>query len=291
VVFWNLTFANDYVSSSLASAIDTIDLPWAAAESTLARAGPRSDTQALVSWAGRAVVVAIALLAGVGALRMLRSGWPLRGATALAVAPFALFASGSYGGELLFRIYLFALPFLAFLAAHAFAGPAAGRRPALAGPALGLTTAVLLGCSVIAYYGKDRQFYFSPGEIAASRFVYEHARPGTLLIEGTRSYPGQFRNYERLDYVTLSREPPASQARVVAAPVATLSEWMTDPSRRGAYLIITRAQKAEVAELGVMPRGSLDRIERALSRSRRFRTVVRNRDAVVFAPARPRAGS
>ncbi len=47
--------------------------------------------------------------------------------------------------------------------------------------------------------------------------------------------------------------------------------------------------KAEVAEQGVMPPGSLDRIERALSRSRRFRTVVRNRDAVVFVPAARRS--
>ena len=40
--------------------------------------------------------------------------------------------------------------------------------------------------------------------------------------------------------------------------------------------------KAEVEELGVMPQGSLDRIERALSGSPRFAVALRNRDATVF---------
>ena len=206
----------------------------------------------------------------------------MRAPAAFAAAPLALFAFGNYEGELLFRIYLFALPFLAYFAAHAFL--AGARRRVLAGAGFGLAALALLAGFVVAYYGKDRQFYFSPQEVAASRLVYEHAPRGALVIEGTRGYPGQFRNYERLDYVTLSREPRDSQARVLAHPVGRLSDWIDDPPRPGAYVIITRSQKAEVAELGVMPHGSLDRIERALARSRRFRTLVRNRDAVVFVP-------
>ena len=60
---------------------------------------------------------------------------------------------------------------------------------------------------------------------------------------------------------------------------------MHDPSHAAAFLIITRSQKAEVAELGAMPPGSLDVIERKLLASPRFRAVFRNRDATVFALA------
>ena len=106
-------------------------------------------------------------------------------------------------------------------------GPA--RRSALAFAA---AATVMVGAFLLAYYGKERQYHFTPAEVAASRYVYAHAPPGSLLIEGTRNYPGQFENYERLDYVTLSREPSSSHARFVARPVEVMSEWMSAHPRR-----------------------------------------------------------
>jgi hypothetical protein len=244
----------------------------------------------LVATVSRALVAAVLVLAAIGLLKLLRVRAGARAPLALAAAPLALFATGNYEGELLFRIYLFGLPFLAFLAAHAFLFRA-GTRWRLAAPSVTLAvTSLLLGGLLVAYYGKERQYYYSPEEVAAARHLYSHAPPGSLVVEGTRSYPGQFLNYERYEYVTLSREPPRSQARVVAHPRAVLGEWMTARSRGRAFLIITRSQKAEVAEQGTMPPRSLGRIERALARSPRFRTVTRNDDAVVFAPARGALG-
>jgi hypothetical protein len=65
---------------------------------------------------------------------------------------------------------------------------------------------------------------------------------------------------------------------------------MGDPSRNGAFVIITRSQKIEVSELGVMPPRSLDRIERSLRASPRFAAVFHNHDATVFALARTPRG-
>jgi hypothetical protein len=289
-VGWDLTFASDYVTPNLRSTVDTIGLPWATTESSLAASGTLSDTQALVAAVSRGLVIAVCLLAMLGLARWVRSGGAGRVPVVLAAVPLALFATGNYEGEVLFRIYLFALPFLAFLAAHAFLTREAPRQRRGAAVAFAAVAGLLLGGCVVAYYGKERQYYFTPDEVAAARYVYAHAPTGTLLVEGSRNYPGAFANYERFDNVAISREPPGSQARVIAHPAAVLWEWMTDPAHRSALLIITRSQKAEVAELGTMPSGSLDRIERALSRSPRFKVVVRNRDAVVFAPARRSRG-
>jgi hypothetical protein len=141
---------------------------------------------------------------------------------------------------------------------------------------------VLLGAFLVAYDGKERLNYFTPQEQAAAAFVYRHAPPDTLLIDGTNNYPYMFENYERFVPVSISREPVASQARVLAHPAAVLASWMADPRYRDAYVILTRSQRIEVEMDGVMPPGSLEEIERALRRSRRFRVAFHNRDATVF---------
>lgn len=275
---WNLTFALPYVGQEAGSVIASIRLPWTTTEESLSATRSLSDGQVLVALTARGLVVAIAALAALGAYRLHRARRLDGAAPALVLAPLALFAAGDYEGEVLFRVYLFALPFLAYLSAQAFAGGRT-RRSALTFAA---TATLMLGAFLVVYYGKERQYYFTPAEVAASRYVSTHAPAGSLLIEGTRNYPVQFKNYERFDYVTLSREPSESHERFASRPVEVMSDWMSDPDHRGAYLIITRSQKAEVEQLGVLPRGSLDQIERALLASPRFKALVRNRDATVF---------
>ena len=285
-VFWDLVFAADFVGKNAASIPEKIRLPWLTAESNLAEASRLSDGQALVAGVARGLVVALVVLAAAGVLRQLRGRSLNRPAAILALAPLPLFLTGDYDGELLFRIYMFAVPFLAFFAAHALLPPATRRRsgwvPAVAGTAV---TSVVLGAFVVAYYGKEHQYYFTPSEVAAARYVYTHAPTGALLIDGTHNYPSLFKNYERFAYVTIADEPEASRARLLSEPVDVLSEWMSDRAHNGAFVIITRSQKTDVNELGAMPAGSLDRIERALASSPRFETVLRDRDAAVFALA------
>jgi len=288
---WDFVFAINYVDGRAATLSEKIRLPWVTTESSLTDIAQLSQGQVLVSSVARALVVGVAVLALAGALRQWRSRGLNRPAVVLALAPLLLFLSGDYDGEILFRIYLFALPFLAFLAGHAVLASAKARgrswRPAIATAAVG---SVLLAAFLFAYYGKEHQYYFTPAEVSAARYVYTHASSGALLIEGTHNYPAQFKNYERLDYVTIAQEPLASRRRVLARPARVLAEWMGDPSRNGAFVIITRSQKIEVSELGVMPPGSLDRIERSLRASPRFAAVFHNHDATVFALARTPRG-
>lgn len=280
---WNAVFAWDFVSPSVSSTVDSIGLPWVTSESSLTSISRLSDGQAMVATISRGVVAVIATLAVFGVLRQLRGRELNRAALVLMLAPLLLFASGDYDGEILFRIYLFSVPFLAFFAAVALPGlggaEATSWKPALAFTALG---AIVLAGFLFAYYGKERQYYFTPGEVAAADHLYSHAPSNSLLIEGTRNYPGQLKNYERFDYVPLSREPPATHARFARRPEAVFSQWMSNPRYDAAFLIISRGQKAEVEELGVLPPGTLERIERALLRSARFQTLFRNRDATVF---------
>ena len=135
---------------------------------------------------------------------------------------------------------------------------------------------------LFAYYGKERQYYFTPQEVAASKYLIRQAPNDSLLIQGSFNYPVEFHNYERFFYVGLSIEPPGSQHRFLTHPVRVFSDWMSDPDFRASYLILTRSQMAEVNGLGELPDGSLERIKRALLGSPRFDVLLQNRDAVIF---------
>jgi hypothetical protein len=231
---------------------------------------------------GRGVVLVATAVALVGAWR----NWQMRGlrvtAILLMALPGMLVLMTGFGGEVLFRAFLFAAPFIAFLAAAACLprdGRGYPRRNLLATV---LLTAVLLPGFMLSYYGKERQNFFTSAEVAAVTWVQEHARPGSLLVEGSRNYPTQFENYERFTYVPIDREPEGSWRELLADPADRLDDWLSDPRYTDAYILITRSQKIAVDEQGSMPLGSLDDVERALRRSPDFRVAYDSGDAVVF---------
>ena len=57
-----------------------------------------------------------------------------------------------------------------------------------------VVTTVLSACFVFgfvfAFFGKDAQYAFTDDEVAAARYIYAVGGPDSLLIEGTRNYPG-----------------------------------------------------------------------------------------------------
>jgi O-antigen/teichoic acid export membrane protein/aminoglycoside phosphotransferase len=291
VALWAILFAHDGIHSQGLPMLETVRLPWVQASSNLSPTGRLGGDQELVAMISRGLVLGISALAIVGSLREFLGRRLDRAVVILALTPLLLFATGNYDGEILFRIYLFAIPFLAYLAAHAFlprTGASGSWWPAIATTA---ACAALLGAFLFAYYGNERENYFTPAEVTASKYLYEHAPSGALLIDGTANYPRQFENYERFDYVTLSVEPPGSQARIMARPVRVLSQWMGDKAHHGAFLILTRSQMMSVDDRGLMGRRSLDRIQHALLNSSRFRVVFRNADAIIFALASRRGGA
>lgn len=237
----------------------------------------------IIAIVGRILTVSVWGLAGLGFLRkLLLDSWDVA-PVMLAFVPFALMAANNYGGEMIFRVYMFTLPFMVYLGASLFY-PDAGRGRNL------LTTALMLACVSLLtigfffpYYGKDNQYYFSPEEIAAGQYIVDNAPEGSLIVEGTRNYPSRYHNYEYYTYVAISREDPDSQAGILADPVGVMQRWMSNPDYTDAYLIITKSQKVEVAITGPMPPRSLERIESALLESPLFKVVFQNRDAIIFA--------
>src|SRR5699024_11722960 len=96
---------------------------------TFAKSAGATGAEALVSWGDRSTVALAVLIALAGAWRMRRMGYPRKAALVLMAAPAATMVQTSFGGEALLRVYLFAAPFIAFLAACACLPPRPGDRP------------------------------------------------------------------------------------------------------------------------------------------------------------------
>jgi hypothetical protein len=285
VALWFLYGAEFFLRDRLSAIFSSFGQFAGNVDANLINVTQLSSGQRLVSLMGRGLTALVWLLALLGGWRRLRQGqrdW----------LPFLMLASvlvlpliSDYDGEILFRVYLFALPATAFFAAASiFPGRTSGvsRRGVWASVAL---STVLFSGFLFAYYGKDRHYYFTPQEVAAARYLYSTAPPNSLLIEGTRNYPTQFLNYENFTYVPIEREPRDSWQKVIDDPVTVLTRWLDNDKYAATYLILTRSQKSEVDELSPLPPGSLDKIEQALLKSPEFRIVFRNEDAIIFALA------
>ncbi|HUL06698.1 MAG TPA: hypothetical protein VLV76_10205 [Candidatus Acidoferrum sp.] len=283
VAFWILYVAAPFVAVVLPVEIRDIGVSAGQLSGNLADLAVLSSGQVLVSLVCRLLTVGIALAAVVGGLRRRAAGYRDGVAAALTIAPLPLIAVTSYGGEIMFRVYLFALPFLAFFAAAlVFPSPQRGNSVAalLAAALLGFILAVAF---VFANNGKDRQYAFASEDVAAVQWLYDNAPQGTLIVEGASLYPSLFRNVEHVTPVAIADEPAESRAELLANPASVLARWLDNDDYSAAFIILTRNQEAYVNAMGIMPGGGFEKIKQALLSSPRFRLVHASGGTMIFA--------
>ena len=288
---WLCTGAWPYVSPNARALFSEIGALGANVDSNLRNTSVVSDAQQLVSAAGRYVVVAMIGLAALGVLRRLRVGRFEGAAVSLMAAPIAVAIAGSYGGEVVFRVFLFALPFAAYLAACMFFPSADSGRGAFTTFAIIGVSAALLAGSFLAYYGKEQWTHFTPDEVAAAHSVFDNAPDNSMLIAFDRSMPYQFANYDRFTYVWVLEEPDSTVRRILNDPVGSFEDWMENDDYRRSYLLISRAQSEETAALGVLPAGTLETVREKLKASGVFDIVYDGPDATVFSMTPDPAGA
>ena len=277
---WIIYMAAAFVNGNIYWIADSIGALMRNVQSNLINLSDASPGQAFVAAMNRRLTVLIWGLAIVGFIRRLRQGhWDLPAAL-LIVAPFPLALANSYGGEIVFRVYLFSLPFITFFAAALlYPSPKSGKSWRTTAAALLLSGVLLVGL-LYAYYGKERAYHFTADEIEASQVLYDTAPAGSFLVDGIWNWPQQYRSYEQYDSESLLRSAATERQQLLADPVAYISDiMMGHPS---SYLIISRAQKAYVDMIGIVPAGSLDKVEQALLNSPKFRVIYTNPDARIF---------
>jgi ABC-type amino acid transport system permease subunit len=287
VATWALTGARDYTLVNLQELVVEFGDPVGNADQTLDKSAALSGTELLVVWGGRFTVIVASAVAILGLVRRTRARDLRVTATVLMVLPALLVLTTGFGGEVLFRAFLFAAPFIAFLAADACLPRGSRGFPPLSLLAATVTAVLVVPGFLLAYYGKERQNYFTPAEVQAAAWVDAHAQPGSLLVEGSTNYPTRFLEYDKFTYVPINREPEGTTTELLADPAGKLEEWLNDPQYTDAYVLLTRGQGIAVDTEASMPVGSVEQIEFALRHSESFRIAFENSDAVVFTLSKP----
>ncbi|ALM42575.1 hypothetical protein [Streptomyces sp. FR-008] len=187
-----------------------------------------SATHQLVLYSRVALAGLVMALACWGWWRRRDAGYRERALPVLAFVPAAGFALQAYGGEMALRVFLFALPGAALLAALAFF-PRAGTsererawdRVSLAPLAALLAGLVLVGGFLVARWGNEAFERVRPGEVAAMEWVYAHADPTVRLLwlsedpeeSVTPALPWGSRAMERVRYVPTQASPRPGPGR------------------------------------------------------------------------------
>jgi GT2 family glycosyltransferase len=278
---WVAFFAVGFLRGNLYWMVDSVGALTTNANSTLINLAKASYGQRVVADIDRALTLGVWVLGALGFARAYRRGRLDLAAGVLALAPFAMLAVTSYGGEILFRAYFFSLPFMAFLATGLFypVGRSGRRLTALA---TAFVSCALLAGLLVGYYGKERQNHFSKDEVSASRYLYATAPPGSLLVSGVNNYPWAFEHYEEYSYLSLADLSPRDRRHVLAQPADTIAAIARQSRSVCTYVVITSSEKAAVDMTGVMPAGSLERIEHRLAAAPGYRLVLRNPSATIF---------
>ncbi|MFB6437048.1 glycosyltransferase family 2 protein [Streptomyces sp. NPDC056411] len=286
---WDLTAARPYLEQNLHSILTGLTQPESNAGSGVLGLAGATTGQIAVAWADRilsAVVFLFAALAVVLRPTVRHSAVPL-----LAIAPLPWAVANSYGGEMIFRVYLFALPATAFGAAALLLPPLLAtahgsglRRPLrrLRAAAVPVVIVTLFAALSLAYFGKENVNYFTPSETVAAKWLARHAPEGSLIVGATDYFPYAYTDYPYHDRLWLSEAAPDDQRQVSRDPVSELHVLTGAGPPRPVFLILNRAQEAQVTATGALPPGTIAHIKRAVAHRSDFPVVHRTADAVIY---------
>jgi hypothetical protein len=259
----------------------------------LAHAGLQAATQANVvdrmsGTAGHMLVVQLRVgltlvlwaLAAAGAVRDWRRGRLDIRVVLLAVTPLLLFPVQSYGGEMLIRVSLFALPFIAVQACSILLPADGSTRPSSrAAGGLALTCFLLAVLTVTGRFGNARYDVFTDGEIAAVAAVQHLAPPGSAIISAAHPTPWRSEAYLEHRYRTIDELCPSGLSTATCGP---LVYGYARHNSAGAFVLLTRSSEASLVLQGASSARGFDELEKWLSAQNGVELAFSNVDARVY---------
>ena len=234
------------------------------------------------------VVHVLAGLMWLGAAVAIAARWRSLGRVAvpavLAFSPFLILGVQSYGGEAIYRVFLFSAPWCALLIAGLLLEPA--RAEARAGAAwrrllAAAACAVALAAGLQGLYGPVAVDAFTPSELTASRWLYDHAPPGSVIILAADNFPAlEVGNYASYQLVVIPADPQYGAAWLDEGSVTDVEQWIGSLGHGGAYVVFSRSM-AEYAGYFGYPQGygQLASVVRARPS---WQLVYRNPDVAIY---------
>jgi hypothetical protein len=227
------------------------------------------------------VVQVLAALMWLGAAAAIAVRWRSLGRVAipavLAFSPFVVLGVQSYGGEPIYRVFLFSAPWCALLIAELIAELRGALRPLVSAVAC----AVALAAGLQGLWGPTAVYAFTPAELTASSWLYDHAAPGSALVLAADNFPGlQVANYQAYDLVVVPSDPQDGAAFLDEGNVIDVEQWLASLGHSSVYFVFSQSM-ANYADYFGAPAG-YGQLEQAVPGNSRWHQVYRNPDVVIY---------
>jgi len=227
------------------------------------------------------VVHLLAALMWLGAAAAIALRWRSLGRVAipalLAFSPFVVLGVQSYGGEAIYRVFLFSSPWCALLIAELIAELRGALRPLVS--AVACTVALAAGLQGL--YGPTAVYAFTPAELTASGWLYAHAAPGSLLVFAADDFPGlEVADYRAYDLQVMPADPQSGPSWLDEANVSQVEQWIASLGHPSAYVVFSKSMANYASYFGY-PAG-YGQLAKAVSGNPAWRVVYRNPDVVIY---------
>jgi hypothetical protein len=214
-------------------------------------------------------------LAGLGALHRLLTKRRDMTWVVLAATPFGLVLLQDYGGEILLRVYLFSLPFIAFLAAHALVQWGEVRDRLTRAVPVALVAILLTGTFLVSRFGNERMDLATVDEAAGMQQLYRIAPIDSVFVAVAGNAFWKFTDYELYHYRDVA---PAA----VALDMPTILATMRENTDRHAFLILSRAMRGLLGLQYGFTDAEWNQLEQVVAAEPSLSMVYRNPDVQIF---------
>jgi hypothetical protein len=194
----------------------------------------------------------------------------------LAFSSFAVIFVQNYGGEAIYRVFLFSAPWCALL----IAGMLVKLRPALWRLAAACVCITTLTSGLVGAYLQVSLEAFTPSELTASLWLYDHAPHGSLIVLPIDDFPdlesADFNDYN----VEIIPAAPDGPPNINLNNVGEVQEWLASQGYRTAYVVFSQSM-AEEANWAGKPYGYAQLVN-AVRSSPGWSIVYRNTNATIY---------
>jgi hypothetical protein len=199
-----------------------------------------SAAQAFTADAVRLLAVGTWLSTAIIVVRARRSAGRVILPALLAATPFVVVVGQSYGGEAIYRVFLFSAPWCSLLLADSiYRWRSQVRRFAVTLVVL----VVALGLSLQGLYGPVAVDTFSQAEVTAGLWLYQHSRPGSHLIMAADNFPlRDVANTQRYTVEAIPDDPQAGVGGdyVKSTDLSSVDGWVAG-LHKPSYLVFSRS--------------------------------------------------
>jgi hypothetical protein len=277
------------------------------AKNTKGTGGPQpgSPGHELVVLAARLLSLAIFAMSGVGVVARFARGRRDLTAPLLAMVPLSMVLAQSYGGEMIYRVFLFALPWCSFLVASALvdrvrpSGDDTSNRPL--GPvrsiAVGFLLAGMTALFLPAAFGLERFNHIPPEEVAASTWFEENAAPDSVLTTIAPNFPSEitadyamFRTpWGTWGTAVIGEDPRFMNRELTAADVPAVINYLQWFGSGDVYVALGPSQSAYEDSFRDVPPGTVEHLGELLTAAPGVEVVYRSGDVTILKLPRPAA--